>query len=169
MMWRCAAIAILGATLLAGCSVQVDGADASVRRATASDKRNSDTADDHPDGKGIWTVVAAKLPRATLEHIVASEVYTHIHIVDCSSNEMTNVSAGPWLGSVQMDDFHAIDAVLRSMPERQDFDLTGLIYARPGDFRKPQCVQFSGGSFLGTKIASKPVGIQVSDPLLREF
>lgn len=159
------AIACL-ATLLTGCSVEINAKQAGVRLATPTDiQLEPEAASQRPNGAGRWVVLSAVITKEDVEHLARWEVYPHVYVVECSSGRETNVGTEPRLEGVPFADFDAVSALLKKNPAKGSYQMQSLIFARKGDFQTPQCLQFRGGSYTAQKIAEARIPLRF-DPIL---
>ena len=146
--------------MLAGCSVQIGATKAVAEAASVKDVNDAEASVGHPDGKGVWVRILALVDRKSVQRVALWEIYSHVHIVQCASGRETNVGTEPMLEGVDFTNPHAVTAFLTGHPAMQAFRLRSLIYAREGDFKTPQCLQFEGGSYIGQKITQMPIPIR---------
>ncbi|OQW79697.1 MAG: hypothetical protein BVN32_02605 [Proteobacteria bacterium ST_bin14] len=67
---------------------------------------------------------------------------------------------------MQFADANSMREFLKSHPKKQTFEMRSLIFAREGNFKTPQCLQFRGGSYTGQKIVEARVPIRSNGLLL---
>ena len=96
--------------MLAGCSVAVSVDDAVARDATEAEVR---AAGESASGVGRWTHLAMVIDRASMRRIVRWELYTAIRIEDCLTGTFTNIIGAPEVEGVALDDFDAVEALLK--------------------------------------------------------
>lgn len=157
-IWIVIACAVLA--ILAGCSVGLSVTDAVARDATEVEVRAAKAMGESASGTGRWTHLTVHIDRRSMGRIAWWELYSAIMIEDCATGENTNIIAVPEVEGVALDDPHAVKALLQSQPQKKVFRVTGLLFSRPGDWRRPQCARLDGGSFTFQKIASERVSIR---------
>jgi hypothetical protein len=152
--------------LLAGCSVEIDPSNAVARLATSADIRNdAEASAGEPSGVGAWVLLTAVIDRNDARRVFRWEVYPHVYIVECATGKETNVGSEPRLDGTDFAHTRDVEALLKGNPTQQTFRMQSLFFAREGDFRTPQCLQFRGGSYLGQKIVEKAFPIHISGRL----
>jgi hypothetical protein len=153
--------------LLVGCSVDINPTQARALVASSTEiQRDSEASSSRPYGAGTWVVVSALIQNEDARRVSRWVVFPHVYVVECSTGRETNVGTEPLLeGSIPFADSNAVSALLRDHPSKQAYRMQSLVFAREGDFRTPQCLQFRGGSYTGQKIAETRTPIR-SDPRL---
>jgi hypothetical protein len=156
--------------LLPGCSVEINASQAHAQIATSTDiQRDHEAAAARPDGAGMWVALRAIVPREDVRRVAHSEVYPGVYVVECSTGKFTNIGTGPRIDDIRFDDFDAISALLRKQPAKERYQMESLIFARQGNFRTPQCLQFRGGSYLGQKILETRIPLSPDAKLSGRF
>jgi hypothetical protein len=129
--------------LLAGCSVEIDPSNAVARLATSADIRNdAEASAGEPSGVGAWVLLTAVIDRNDARRVFRWEVYPHVYIVECATGKETNVGSEPRLDGTDFAHTRDVEALLKGNPAQQTFRMQSLFFAREGDFRTPQCLQF---------------------------
>lgn len=159
-------LAVCCVTLLSGCSINIDAIQAVARIASANEVQGEPYASSsNPSGTGIWVTVGALIKRDDINRVARWEVYPHVYIVDCSTGRDTNVGTEPTIEGLQFADANSMRDFLKRHPTKQTFEMRSLIFAREGNFKTPQCMQFRGGSYTGQKIVEARIPIRSSGQL----
>ena len=152
--------------LLVGCSVEIKPTNAIARMASSTEIQNdAEASAARPDGEGVWVLLTALITKKEVQRISRWEVYPHVYIVECATGRDTNVGNDPRLEGVDFANFNSVKALVKAQPTRPTYQMQSLIFARNGDFRTPQCLQFRGGSYLGQKITEMRIPIRISGQL----
>ena len=147
--------------LLAGCSVEINATETVARAASPTDVRNDpEASSSRPDGAGAWVALITLIGRKDVQRVARWQIYPHVHIVECSSGKETNVGTEPRLEGIGFADAHAVNASLKDHPAKQAYRMQSLIFAREGNFKTRQCLQFRGGSYTGLKIVEARIPIR---------
>lgn len=158
--------AVCCATLLSGCSVQIDATQAVARIASAKEVQGEpEASSSHPEGIGVWVTVGALIAREDVDRVARWEVYPHVYIVECSTGRQTNIGTEPTVEGIQFADANSMRKLLKSYSTKQTFEMQSLIFARGGDFKTPQCLQFRGGSYTGQKVVQARIPIRANGQL----
>jgi hypothetical protein len=158
--------AVCCATLLSGCSVKIDPTEAIARIASAKEVQGEPEASSrHPGGTGVWVTVEALIKREDINRVVRWEVYPHVYIVECSTGRDTNVGTEPTIDGIQFADANSMREFLKRHPTKPTFGMLSLMFARKGDFKTPQCLQFRGGSYTGQKVVEARIPIRQNGQL----
>ncbi len=110
-------------------------------------------------------LLTALITKEDVERVSRSEVYPHVYIVECATGRDTNVGTEPRLEGTDFANANNVKALVKAHPTKLTYQMQSLIFARKGDFRMPQCLQFRGGSYLGQKITEKRNPIRTSGQL----
>jgi hypothetical protein len=153
---------ILGCLIaITGCSVKIDPTNAIARVATSMEVQQDPEASSlHPDGVGTWVMLTAQIDREDVQRVAFWEVYPHVYIVECSSGRETNVGTEPRLEAIDFANANSAKMLLKEHPTKGVFQMRSLIFARKGDFKVPQCLQFQGGSYTAQKIVQARIPIR---------
>lgn len=150
---RCAVV--LGALLLAGCSVRLETERAVAEPLAEAETRRLVEAEGAPSAAGTWYRVSAVLPRSSVRRIVRWELYTHLVVERCDSGERLTAVTPARIGGAN-GDFRAIRNLLEAQPDRSSFVLGGPAFFPVATPRNGLCVRIEGGSYTLQKIASVP-------------
>lgn len=159
---------LCGTVMLSGCTSQLEVANPFVRLSSPDEIRAETASGEHPDGKGRWVTVTAMIDRSSLRRIVRWELYAHMIVERCGTTDMTEVVPVPVIEHVRADAFADLRRMLKANPSQSSFAISGLIFARPGDFSTRQCLTLDGGAMIGPTIVAKPVLIRQAEPRPRD-
>jgi len=153
------------AMMLTGCSVEIGATNVTARAASSTEIQSDAEASSYtPDG-GAWVLLSALIAKEDVSRVSRWEVYPHVYVIDCSTGRDTNIGTEPQIDGVRFADANAVHAYLRDHSAKQVYEMQSLVFARKGDFRTPQCMQFRGGSYTGQKIVEKRIPIRANRPL----
>jgi hypothetical protein len=104
---------------------------------------------------GNWNQLVLRISKATLRKIALWEVYSTVHVIDCKTGVLRDIT---WtkVNGIEATHFVELRQLVRQTPSQQHYWLVGYVSHLP----PRSCAKLDGGSYLLRKISSDSVPIK---------